>query len=204
MQDLLKRIDQTTGIWIGRGLCKAEGRKRGAGTDKQDTTVTESKTNQQSCHPCIRVVMLKHEHARNQDRKDLCLTPESILSFTRLEHRFEHGNIGFLGALARLLVEGQTTASAEEHLQKLIDVARLENRIVSALPPSHWRDVIIFRRSAPTMGGRFWVEMNNIGPDRHFCAKILQGDRKGSLMVDDSRRIHVPPPRTPAARSATM
>ena len=57
--------------WTGRGLGKAEGRKRRAGTDKQDTTVTESKTNQQSCHPWIRVVMLKHEHARNQDHKDL-------------------------------------------------------------------------------------------------------------------------------------
>jgi hypothetical protein len=111
--------------------------------------------------------MLKHEHARNQDRKDLCLTPESILST-----RFEHGNIGFSERWRACSLKGKQRLR-QRHLQKLIDVARLANQIFSALPPSHWRDVIIFRRSAPTMLGRFGVKMNNIGTDRHFCARTL-------------------------------
>ena len=106
-----------------RGLGKAEGRKRRAGTDKQDTTVTESKTKPTELSPMdtssdveARTCPQSRSQGSVKPPESICLSPELCAT------RFEHGNIGFLGALARLLVEGQTTASAEEHLQKLIDV----------------------------------------------------------------------------------
>ena len=157
MQDLLKRIDQTTGIWIGRArIVQSRGQKASSGHRQARHNRYGIKDKPTELSPMYTSSDVEARTCPQSRSQGICKQHSPLAMFTFRKHSvyplraWQHRVSRSVGALP---VEGQTTASAEEHLQKLIDVARLENRIFSALPPSHWRDVIISRAFCTNDGG---------------------------------------------------